>query len=445
MTSPAILTFGNPRRRIARVPLIFRWRDCEDEDGIFALSYGKRVGLVHTRAGAAGVAEVYDQDGRISWVPADKPRLSWEYTTAGTRLRVLLLEQAMGNPLVRAQDFAHAAWAGALAVTPAAARGPDGLLTSSLITGGNHQQLFDFTGNGGKPVMIVARQNDAAVSKIELLDGDLGSAMSVTITWNGSAPPVVAVDVAATYTVAIYPVVPVAERHWLIRLLVSGVVAGAADQHHVLGFVPDNAHAGGSAYLYHAQVRNSAPPPSLIRSVATPLTQVTDLAYLPLNLATRALTAYVDGVELGTRLIALSGATTHRILQVSDEVNANPKLLLGAFTNGRYQFQHFTASSNVVQAMPSDAANPDLDEPVEFRGVLREDGAVRLGVSRSGAAETLTGFSSALALAPAWSAPRLYLNNGGNVGYGRFGFRNLVVADGAETPLDECRELCEVG
>jgi hypothetical protein len=153
---------------------------------------------------------------------------------------------------------------------------------------------------------------------------------------------------------------------------------------------------------------------------------VADLLSWPFLAPPQAMTLYVRFVENGT--IALANA---RVLTIGSAALGTPYLYV--FSNGTtYRAEHHNGSSAVTAAL---GAAPTTGNRVELRVVLAANGAVTIGQSINGAAET-TATSSALALSAAWSATTLWLNGEAAATAGNGYYRTLKVSAGVRTLTD---------
>lgn len=441
MSAPAILTFGSPRRRLARVPLLFRARDCEDEDGIFALSYGKRVGLVHARAGAGGVAAARDSNGNYQWLPASTPRISTERTTAGDLVRTLLMEPASGNVCLRAQDLAHSVWqdnGAAATVTAGAVRGPDGKMSGHLVVGQLSQGVA-FTADGTKVFYWVLKQFDAANSTLQCFDTDGGPLQSMRAAWAAGVPTLSMLFGAGV------PFSPWHLRHgWYLLACTAPAVVAANDNQIVLYSDYDGSTVGGGGvYAWHAQAENALAPSSPIRSAAAALSRAADSAYFPFALTPRALTAYIRQVNVGA---FLNTGVTRRFFRLGPSSPTSDSYfeMVGSSADLAVGVLHNNGAGGTVSDFIGGAVVSPLGAVVESLGLLGDTGSVTAVKAVDGGAPLGASSPSAgQAMPGAWSQLRAYVA-GFSSGATAAAYTDLVIAEGA-LPMDECRELCEVG
>jgi hypothetical protein len=119
------------------------------------------------------------------------------------------------------------------------------------------------------------------------------------------------------------------------------------------------------------------------------------------------------------------------VLTIGSAALGTPYLYV--FSNGTtYRAEHHNGSSAVTAAL---GAAPTTGNRVELRVVLAANGAVTIGQSINGAAET-TATSSALALSAAWSATTLWLNGEAAATAGNGYYRTLKVSAGVRTLTD---------
>lgn len=439
MTAPAILSYGRPRRRLARVPLLFRARDCEDELGIFALSYGKRVGLVHTRSGATGLATMADESGVLLRVPSDWPRVSWEMTSAGSRVRTLLMEPAATNLCLRSEDFGSAPWISSGTVTRTAAAHTASGATLDLLGDNDATTAAVFVQtitlpSGTVVFSIDVRADSAAVTVVKLRSVAVADRGRLLITWAGGVPSVVAN--VGTYLGA------EARADGVYRLYCSapGVVGAESNQIQVYPAGDVTSAATGTVYAGAVQVVAATSPSSYMRTVASAVTRATDSAYFPLLLPPGPLTGYVRHVNRG---LFMQNGLTRRLLHLGalPDVTTDPRFSLGKDANDRpfgLYDDGITAATSITSVL---SPFPSIGDVLEQRTALSDtweissEFAVNGGVALSG--------TTASATAKAAFAEAKLILAGGSDYLAPNAFTDIVIDREAVT-LDELRELVEV-
>lgn len=444
MTAPAILSYGRPRRRLARVPLLFRARDCEDEDGIFALSYGKRVGLVHTRTGANGLATMSDENGRLVRVPADWPRLSWEMTSSGSRVRTLLGEGQRINIGPRSQEFNLWSIQSGASVTPNTVIAPDGTLTGDTITGGGVVEsgvyiVPVFTdGEGSWAIYLQA----GTATRTDLLIYDTVSAPGrrrLVATWTAGVPSVE----GTLGTGRVYAVERVGTTRWYRIAFTNDAIVGA-NPTRVYVYPHNEAPYTGTVHAWGSQPENAIIPSSYIPTAGATVTRAADVMYWPVAFAPQELTAYVRGVERGVYTHAISDE--RRLLHIgSSNIGADARFSMGKVVTSNHPFGQYDDGATAVVSGSASPIAPVVGDTIEHRMALSDDWKVTSGFSLNGAAETVAAQTSASGSAASWAAGvnRVYLTGGLNASNGLFGYQSVVLDYGTRE-RDELRELVEV-
>ncbi|MHB1297298.1 MAG: phage head spike fiber domain-containing protein [Gemmatimonadaceae bacterium] len=451
MTAPAILTFGNPRRRIARVPLLFRARDCEDELGIYALSYGKRVGLVHSRSGATGLAYQSDPTGRLIRVPADRPRLSWEMTTAGTRVRTLLMEPAAANLNLHSQALDNAAWTKSRASASANADlAPDGTLTADRLiedstAAASHRafsaDVFGITADGNVAVSRFFKAGTRSWAVLGIVDSVEGSVARVYFDLVTGA--VGGTNVAGTGSV-IRSGTESCGNGWYRCWVVANLGGGWTVAREYLGLATGDGGAvytgDGASYIstWQGQSELGSGPTSIIPTAAAAASRAADSAYFPLLLTPQEMTVYHRQVNVGAFLH--NGLTRH-FFRIGESLSAPYFLLASSSVDPAlgvlYRDQAGATTTSFVGGVTL-VPRGSVVESLGYLGATRAVTPVRAvdGVMATGAVSVAGG------AAAAWGAARAFLAPPS-------GFSTPVAAqslaiDFGTRPADELRELVEV-
>lgn len=148
----------------------------------------------------------------------------------------------------------------------------------------------------------------------------------------------------------------------------------------------------------------------------------------------RALTAYVELVEAGTRTTSGAG-----LLYLGNDAATGARFYLDS-TGTNYRAVYHDGSSSVTSTLAT--GTPASGARAELRATLAANGAVQLGLAVGGGAEAVATASSGLALAAAWgTGVRLRANNVGSGGTsGTVVLLTVKLAAGART-LDQMRTL----
>jgi hypothetical protein len=221
------------------------------------------------------------------------------------------------------------------------------------------------------------------------------------------------------------------------RILFSatGVVAANANEVRIF---PDDVVGTGTVYAWGAQAENAVVPSSYIPTAASTVTRSADSLYFPFTAPPQAMTVYVRGVHRGTRYELGS-----YILQISGDNNQNPRVQINrpsATTPIHFQTCN-TAGTFSTIANP--AAEPILNDLIEYRGILLSNGNLGYGVTLNNAAELTSTVVTGTALESAWGGTRLYVGTNGSGSAGLFAFTHVLVAKG-EQSLATMRQLAGV-
>jgi hypothetical protein len=423
-----VITLPSARTRSASVPFLFRASECIDENGIFALGYGQRLAGVFTRASRK---RVLDQNGRLFTVPNGSPAI------AATPARGLLLEPQRTNLCLRSEDFGTSWTLTGTGTRTPAAHSASGVVLDLLddtdaaaVT--NWSQTIVFTADGDKAFSFHVKAGTAAAPVIKLRSVGVADRGRATVTWNAGVPTVT----ASIGTVQ--RVIPMADGVYRVLMTATGVVAGETNSLQVYPASDGTAALTGSVYAGGMQAENGAVPSSYMPTAGATATRQADSLYFPFALRPSAMTLYVRGTDLGTRLEP--GAY---IAQVS-LTNNNPRVHINRTVGtARMQFQTVNAAgtfSTLERATGGDTAVGDL---VEYRALLSAAGGLGFGVSLNGGSEILATPIVGTALEAAWSGPRLWIGTNGAGAVGLFLFSHVVVAMGAQS-LDTMRELAGI-
>lgn len=384
----------------------------------------------HARNSAA---DWLDQGGVLNTAIVNTPRFTWASlygnpeapTTRAVRRPVLQLERSAHN-LISA-DFS--AWTdGGTTVTPGQPDPANGAAASLLTatTAGNRSTVIGFTGDGTKAIALALRPGTAAITDLTLTDVTASvTRATLRITWNGTLAPSVVIAAGAGLAL---PPVAAAGGYWILGFVANSVVAAHTN---ALALLPASAGAG-TIDAYNPCAEDAVTPSSL---VALGASRSADDFSCGFAAAPQASVTYVRFVEQG----ALAEGTA--IWYVGAATESVP--LLRCFSNGSaYVFEHFNSAS----AAATLTAVPAIGDTVEFACVLYADGHARIIQSVNGAAVTSAVNATTQALAPAWSAPRFYLNARGTgfVGHADFAEARMVaLADVVATTdqgiMDEMR------
>jgi hypothetical protein len=436
------IVLPSARARICQVPFLFRAADCIDENGIFALSYGKRVSGVFARATPKAIV---DQRGRLVRIPSGAILPS-----AGAGQPAVLLEPSSTNLCLRSEEFDAWGTVGSTTVTANATAAPDGRVTADLITcsaagpaSAARTQAVAFTGDGEKGVSIYLKVGNGAPTNILLQDDTAGiTRRNVRVTWTDGVPSLTGV----TGSGALYPVKALANGWYRVRISAASVVAANTNTLRLYVNNVSSGVTGDSVYAWGAQVENAAMPSSYIKTEGTTVTRSADALHfdVPALNPPRATSIYARFIEAGTRY---SSVSSPRIVNISNSASADPRLILYGGSAGQIQAFHDNDVDASAVSVNTPAAARELGDVVEALATVSAAGAVSAlarinGTESSGA----TSAAPASGFAAAWSDSRVYVNvsTGGGSSAGQAGYTHIAIADAVRT-MDDLRALAGVG
>lgn len=423
-----------PRARVNRTPLLFRASDCIDEQGLFALSYGKKVYAVFSRVGGATMV---DSRGRFLQVPSGRPRVGSWIANTGERRSALLIERPVTSLLTSARDFTAAAWSKSnVTVTANVRRAPDGTLTADRIEAATtaatniRQQIIATSTTVTYSIFVYKGSGATDCNRFVIYNDTTGQTVaSINFNYDTGAPS------AIVGSARVEALVGENVGWWWIALTASaGITVG--DQLAVYpGFVGSAETAGEHAFAWHAQLE-----PGEVQSMPTGVgtaagVRNNELCYFPLALPAQELSMYGAGIERGTAALL---STTHHWLRVAD---ASPRLI--ALRSGTRQLAAYVENGNFQSAASAQQiAHNDL---LEFQVRLLATGAAQATVCVNRGAPIASAPSAVPSggFPSAFGNPRLYLASASAAQCGAFAFASAVVSAGAPA-FEELRELAGV-
>lgn len=445
-----MILLPSTRQRIARLPLLFRAHDCLDEQGLFALSYGKKVYATVARTGSAsgwgGAGRPWRAAGGMVRVGAEWDGTTW---TPG-----LLLEGA-STTWTAAANISDAAHGKARASVPGpAVVGPTGALDAYTLvedsTAANTHYLSRQSGTitAGVPQSVVAIAKARGRRYVVLrLEDAANSTNRVQLIYDLMAGAVVSSGNLGTATGAIIRTAPLA--HGYHRLELAGVADASATALNVRLFLsPDGVNivydgdgvSGADVALFQFEANRpfpSSPMPSASRG--------TESVYWPLSLLPQAMGVYGRVINAGTFELANA-----RLWQLSGADNVDPRLLalVSGPASGRFLQSFFDNSVDpTVTSTPGGAGagivpGTRLESLTTLSGAGVVQGRTRLndGLEVAGTASA----APASGLPTTWhaSAPRFYA--AGPSVLGAHALTHLAIGP-AELSMDAYHDLCEVG
>lgn len=437
-----MILLPSTRQRIAAVPLLFRAHDCLDEQGLFALSYGRKVYAVFTRTGHAGLV---DQDGRQRRAPGGAPRVVGLASSSGARRPTLLIEPATTNLMLRSSEFDHAAWSKSNAnVTANAATARDGSVSvDALLEDSINAGHYCFQG-----VTVISAATYTASFLVKAAGRSVFQICFATGQVTGVGDPRANFDLAAgvigTVDAAIAArMVPEGDGFYRCSATVTTTGTGLTPIA-MLATSPTDARApnylgnGVSGVLIaDAELTAGQVPTSRVPTSAATASRGGELLYFPFVLPGQSLTAYCAGVELGTSILT---TTTHHWWGIG---SAGAPRLIG-LRNGTRRWGAFLEHGSTATSSPSEQIS--FRDDLEMRAVVRSAGTVLAGQALNGGGETLGAVAGPVSsgMPTSWAEQRFYFGGSSAFNQGIFGFRAAAVKPG-EISRDELRDLCEVG
>lgn len=408
---------------------LFRASDCIDEEGIFARSYGRRLGGVFTRGSRKVVA---DSRGALVRLPNGAPPLAW---IGGEP--VMVLEQGRTNLCLRSEDFGTSWGTAGTTSRVAAAHVASGVSLDLLgdtdaAALSNFAQAISFTGDGTKAFSIFIKKGSAGSVTVKIRSIGVADRGRLLITWSGDVPSV-AVSAGATYCG--YEVL----NDGVYRLLASaaGVVASESNSFQVYPASDTDVALTGTVYAGGAQAEDAVVPSSYIRTEGTTVTRSADSLNFPFSAPPRAMTVYVRGYHLGA--LSPNTGVSRRFLTIGTSAGARFQMI-GSSADNALGINHIASAGSVASYVGGPTVVP-YGALMEVRGVLRSDGAVLAARAIDGAAETAGAVSGGVVMNPAWGEPKMHL---AGLSSGVAHAPSHVLAAAGERSLDEMRALAGV-
>lgn len=389
-----MILLPSTRQRVANVPFLFRAHDCLDEEGIFALSYGRRVSGVFSRAGHATLV---DQNGRLLRAASGKPRVQ-PIATGGQEGGVLLMEPGSVNLVPHCNDLRTASgWSVDPGVTVSYPvgrfAGVEFSRVSTYIGNGGSGRAISFTGDNSKAYSVLVKADGANTGYFYsgIYDSTATTYRCLLQIFVGAG----GVVTALAATGALLGVRALGDGVYLVQAYSAGVTAANAN-----GVYPV-IDAGGatlsSVYVAGVQVEDAAMPTSLMPTGAATASRLDDSLYFPLDLATQALSFYVRGRSIG------HGYDGGSYAWLANAGLDDPFVRFGnnGTLNGSIFAQWFDGANASNSAGPATAYGDDF----EWKARLSSAGAMQLSTTTNGGAVTEHATGAAVPLTSAFATP----------------------------------------
>lgn len=423
-------------------PVLFRFdaRDCIDDVGIFARSFGQKVYGVFSRASAKRVG---DQRGMLSAIPSGMPPLS----RAGGE-QALIFEPAGSNLCTRSDDYSNAAWNKVRASVSAVPLLAAYFLAEDSTAANTHHMWATsaaFTADSHLTASLDVRPGSR--TKLRLVVWSNSGANRFHVTFDLVARAVLSETAAGTGSVVAGSgrvVGPDADGFY--RVSIAGKVDPAATscalEIGLMNDVPSAAYDGdGSSGLYvrRAQVEAAQTASSFSPTDGAASTRSTDSLYFPYSAPPQAMTVYHRQVHLGA--FSPNTGSSRRFLVIGNSGITGARFGLNGSSADNAIQANYGDGATSVSSFQGGGTTVAQGSVVEVRAVLRSDWTVHVGRSIGGGAEALSSVSAPSGPAGAFAQPRLWL-----AGMGSFvasAPTHVVVAAGERT-IDEMRALAGV-
>jgi hypothetical protein len=410
------------------VPFLFRAADCIDENGIYALSYGKRESGLFTRNSPKTIV---DQRGRLVRIPNGAVLPSIEFGET-----VVLLEPSYTNLCARSEEFDNAIWTKqtGTTVTPNAAIAPDGTMSMDMVShdggigGGGVNQTVVFAGDGEKVASWFIREGTGDTrNRLSIYDSTAVAHRHLArVTWVAGVPVLSTIAGGGTLFTPQY----LHSGIWRVSISALGVVA--ANTNRAYYYVADASATVGTGYVWGAQVQNAPVPNSYTKTLGSPAARAIDaLSFARSSAPLAQRTIYARFMELGvivgksSNMLSMRGAAS------------TPNLRMEVGSSGTYRVSHNNASSDVNG---SGGATPSIGDVVEVRGTLFSDGSTQAGIAINGGPELLGARTAANAISST-EVNRLHV---GLTGTAPVAITHALLDDSVRA-LPELRALAGVG
>lgn len=432
-----MILLPSTRQRIARHPLLFRAHDCVDETGLFALSYGQKVYLQHTRA---SLTSVYDQRGRRVRIPSGMPALGYFGGRAALRM-----DPASSQLFLSTGDFSAADWSKTnVTVGPNNTTGPSGDLTADRLTATAAAATLAFqaaTVNATVAtfsIRVKRGSGDTDANRFVLYNQTTALNL-VTRTFNYATGVLTGSDGFAS-------AVALGDGWWELTLsAVAGITSGNVLRGYAC-FDGQAEAAGEYAYVDEAQLEPLAHATSYMPRVSAAVSRAADLGYFAFLMPpTAPLTAFVRQVHRGA---FQNDGLSKRFLHVGAQaVGTDPRfVLLGLNSSAASAVLYDDGATLSTQGAAVTAA---IGDRVDSRGVITAPSATAWAVDGSarvnGGAETTGAPSGISTPGPGyWAQPRCYLAGGLDFDNVPVDYHAALLGTG-NLSMAECADLCEVG
>jgi hypothetical protein len=427
-------------------PVLFRFdaRDCIDDAGIFARSYGRIIPGTFTRTGSRWAD---DGRGRPYALPTQVP---------GSEIlhgqRALLVEPTRTS-VSYTTDVRNAAWSAVRGAKDGAlVGGPDERVTASsfIPTTENNQhhisRTIEVTASTWQSFVVelkykghhacVAIDSDGGANRIwvavNLLTGAIGGSGEVGTGVLGTSEAQLLANGYVRVRVAGF-ISSSTSLAWRVFAGLTGTSAPEA--------FAGNDVDGFTVALLQPEVDAPNASSRMVSESATAATRSGETLYFDLAGLNppRPLTIYQRSVHRGAYDRAPYSKWMMRIGAPS--TGSDPRFALYVAT-GAAGAQYDDGLNVRSSAVASISYERSLGDVIEHRGVLTGNWTVVAGIAVNGGQETLGGETPAAAPSAAWNTARVYFSAAG-AGMDPMAYLECVIADGGRS-MDEMRELAGV-
>lgn len=375
----------------------------------------------------AGVATSIGSGGQVVQAAHSQSRYIWlDLDGDGVRETPhLLLEDTRTNLLLRSQEFDNGSWSKVnVTVTANATTAPDGTATADKVAATataatTMNQSVVVAAASCAYCIYVKKGTGATVANAFALSNVTTSTTLFVVSINYDTGVVTTTGgTGAAYSVASV------DGWWQVVMVVTTGITSGNTIAAAVGFTGNGQTAGDFFYAWGAQLEAAKSISSYSANAGSAVPRVADAMSFTLNSLPRALTLYIDMVDLGSSLLA----TLPGIVDIG---GSGGNLFFVYFANAASPAA--ILSNNSVNSLGAGAASTGYGDRGEWRATISSAGAATLGLSKNGGAESVGSAGTAVGLPAAWSAATLGLNAVVGFAPGLAAYRTVRLAAGVQT------------